>query len=151
MAVPLDDFDIILGMQFLISANAFVCPRAGGLLFVDAECNPFVKGVFPSDDPGPSNNKNGCLSAMQVKKGLKHGEMTYLAAMVEIKKDVFQEVPDAIATLLVEFEDIFPSELPKELSPRRAIDHKIELEPGARRPTMALYRMNPAELVELRR
>ncbi|KAG8391291.1 hypothetical protein BUALT_Bualt01G0172700 [Buddleja alternifolia] len=73
MAVPLDDFDIILGMQFLISANAFVCPRAGGLLFVDAECNPFVKGVFPSDDPGPSNNKNGCVSAMQVKKGLKHG------------------------------------------------------------------------------
>ncbi|KAG8374924.1 hypothetical protein BUALT_Bualt10G0046200 [Buddleja alternifolia] len=92
MAVPLDDFDIILGMQFLISSNAFVCPCVGGLLFVDAECNPFVKDVFPSDDPGPSNNKNGCLSAMQVKKGLKHGELTYLAAMVEIKKDVFQEM-----------------------------------------------------------
>ncbi|KAG8366490.1 hypothetical protein BUALT_Bualt17G0085400 [Buddleja alternifolia] len=130
IAIPLDDFDIILGMQFLISAN----------------------GVFPSDDPGPSNNKNGCLSAMQVKKGLKYGEMTYLATMVEIKKDVFQEeVPDAIAALLVEFEDIFPSKIPKKFPLRRAIDHKIELEPRARPLAMAPYRMNPTELVELRR
>ncbi|KAG8368001.1 hypothetical protein BUALT_Bualt16G0131200 [Buddleja alternifolia] len=37
------------------------------------------------------------------------------------------------------------------MPPRRAIDHKIELEPGARPPAMAPYRMNPAELVELRR
>ncbi|KAG8369570.1 hypothetical protein BUALT_Bualt14G0027100 [Buddleja alternifolia] len=109
--------DLVIG-SWHRQSNAFVCPRAGGLLFVDAECNPFVKGVFPSDDLEPSNNKNGYLSAMQVKKGLKHGELTYLAAMVEVKKDVFQKVPDAIAALLVEFEDIFPSELPKELPPR---------------------------------
>ncbi|KAG8380918.1 hypothetical protein BUALT_Bualt06G0066600 [Buddleja alternifolia] len=140
--------DLVIG-SWHGQSNAFVCPRAGGLLFVDVECN--VKGIFPSDDPGPSNNKNDCLSAIQVKKGLKHGETTYLATMVEIKKDVFQEVPDKIAALLVDFEDIFPSELPKELPPIRAIDHKIELEPGAKPPAMAPYRMNLAELVELRR
>lgn len=27
-----------------------------------------------------------------------------------------------------------PSELPKTLPPRRAVDHKIELEPGAKPP-----------------
>ncbi|KAG8363864.1 hypothetical protein BUALT_Bualt19G0066900 [Buddleja alternifolia] len=45
-------------------------------------------GIFFSDDPRPSNNENGCLSAMKMKKGLKHGETKYLVAMVEIKNDV---------------------------------------------------------------
>ncbi|PON59962.1 hypothetical protein TorRG33x02_286090, partial [Trema orientale] len=42
-------------------------------------------------------------------------------------------------------------ELPKELPPRRAIDHKIELEPGTRPPAKAPYRMAPSELMELRK
>ncbi|KAK4384545.1 hypothetical protein Sango_3049900 [Sesamum angolense] len=42
-------------------------------------------------------------------------------------------------------------ELPKKLPPRRATDHAIELEPGARPPAQAPYRMAPVELVELRK
>lgn len=39
----------------------------------------------------------------------------------------------------------------KRLPPRREVDHKIELEPGARPPAMAPYRMAPPELEELRK
>ncbi|KAK4380988.1 RNA-directed DNA polymerase [Sesamum angolense] len=42
-------------------------------------------------------------------------------------------------------------ELPKKLRPRRATDQAIELEPGARPPAQAPYRMAPVELVELRK
>lgn len=95
--------------------------------------------------------KKGMLSALQVKAGLKHGEETFLAALVEVKPDVFQEVPDQIAGLLEEFADIMPPELPKELTPRRPTDHKIELVPGSKPPAQAPYRMSPAELAELRK
>jgi hypothetical protein len=44
-----------------------------------------------------------------------------------------------------------PAELPKRLPPRREVDHKIELEPGARPPAMAPYRMAPPEFEELRK
>ncbi|KAK4381993.1 RNA-directed DNA polymerase [Sesamum angolense] len=119
MVVPLDDFDVILGMDLQDSVQS-------------------------------SEKKVSLISAMQVKAGLRHGEQTYLAALIEIKPDVVQEVPDKVAELLQEFKDVFPPELPKKLPPRRAIDHAIELEPSARPPAQAPYRMAPAELAELR-
>lgn len=60
--------------------------------------------------------------------------MTYLAAMVEIKPRVFQEVPDDVADLLTKFADMMPPQLPKKLPPRCATFHKIEMVPGARPP-----------------
>lgn len=44
-----------------------------------------------------------------------------------------------------------PPLLPRALPPRRAIDHQIELVPGARPPAKAPYRMAPVELEELRK
>ena len=82
-----------------------------------------------------------------MKKGLKRGQETYLAALVEINEGHDAEVPDSMAGILEEFRDIMPSELP----PRRPIDHKIELLLGAKPPTQVPYRMAPAELLELRK
>ncbi|KAL9256840.1 Retrovirus-related Pol polyprotein from transposon 17.6-like protein [Drosera capensis] len=44
-----------------------------------------------------------------------------------------------------------PKELSKKLPPRKEVDHKIELEPDARPPARAPYRMAPTELEELRK
>lgn len=44
-----------------------------------------------------------------------------------------------------------PPQLPKRLPPRREVDHKIELEPGAKPPAKAPYRMAPPELEELKK
>ena len=44
---------------------------------------------------------------------------------------------------------MMPTELPKELPPRRLIDHKIELLPGTKAPAQAPYQMPSAELLEL--
>ncbi|KAL0336516.1 UNVERIFIED_CONTAM: hypothetical protein Sradi_4863500 [Sesamum radiatum] len=98
-----------------------------------------------------SEKKHSFMSAMQEKTGLRHGEQTYLATLIEMKLGVVQEVPDEVAELLLELKDVFPPELPKKLPPRRAIDHAIELEPGARPPAQAPYCMAPAELAELRK
>ncbi|KAG6503122.1 hypothetical protein ZIOFF_035412 [Zingiber officinale] len=74
MVVPLDDFDIILGNEFLVTAHVAVMPHLGGLLIADENCPSFVQGVY--DVGKPKNKKSGLLSAMQVEWGLKHGECT---------------------------------------------------------------------------
>ncbi|KAL0433105.1 UNVERIFIED_CONTAM: hypothetical protein Slati_2644800 [Sesamum latifolium] len=81
-----------------------------------------------------AEKKDSLMSALQVKNDLRHEEQTYLVALIEIKSNVVQKVPDEVEELLEEFKDVFPPELPRKLPPRRAIDHAIELEPGARPP-----------------
>ncbi|RVW72185.1 hypothetical protein CK203_059524 [Vitis vinifera] len=60
------------------------------------------------------------LSAMQVKKGLKREEVTYLATLKEERDDGSGEpMPKEIEGVLDEFKDVMPPELPKKLPPRR--------------------------------
>ena len=47
-----------------------------------------------------NKGKRPMVSAMQVEHGLKKGEMTYLAALVEMKQDKYVKVPDVVAGLL---------------------------------------------------
>lgn len=144
MVVPLDDFDIILG-----SGSIFVMPHLSRLLIADVNNPSFLKRAY--DVVQASKKKSNVNSVIQIEKGLKHDDVTYLAVMVKINNYVYQEVLNAFVVLLEKFRAIMPMELPMSLSPRRAIDHKIELEQGAVVPAKALYYMNPVELVELRR
>nr|CAD1829916.1 unnamed protein product [Ananas comosus var. bracteatus] len=84
-------------------------------------------------------------------KGVKRGEITYLATIREVSDEDLGEEdhPAVIDAVLGEFEDVMPQELPKRLPPRREVDHAIELEPGAKPPAKAPYRMAPPELEEL--
>ena len=53
--------------------------------------------------------------------------------------------------VLNKFVDVIPMELPRTLPPTHVVDHWINLEPGVRLPTQALYRMASSELAELRK
>ncbi|KAK4428350.1 hypothetical protein Salat_1134600 [Sesamum alatum] len=46
MAVPLDDFDVILGMDFLLLAKATVIPYLSGLFIADVNCPSFVQAAY---------------------------------------------------------------------------------------------------------
>ena len=91
------------------------------------------------------------VSTMQVERGLKKGEITYLAAMIKVKQDKFVEVSNVVIGLLEEFVDVMPPKLPKTLPPKHAIDHKIELVLGSKPHSKAPYRMSPMELAEMRK
>ena len=89
---------------------------------------------------------------MQLEKGLKKNEVTYLAALKEDSiNPMGDSMPAEVKKALDEFKDVMPPELPKKPPPRREEDHKIELESGAKPPAMGPYRMAPPELEELRR
>ena len=66
--------------------------------------------------------------------------------MVETSPDHVVVVLDVLSGLLEEYSDVMPSELPDGLPPKQAVEHRIELEPGARAPAKAPYRMSPREL-----
>ncbi|KAH7836606.1 hypothetical protein Vadar_003409 [Vaccinium darrowii] len=129
MVYPLDDFELILGNEFFLAAKVAVMPHLSGILIADGKQPYFVSQH--SKDKRIREGTGGWLSVIQVQKGLKKGEATYLAALVEIKPDVQAEVSDKVAGLLKEFSDVMPDEFPKPLPLRGATDHKIELVPSA--------------------
>ena len=62
-----------------------------------------------------------------------------------------QQIPPSLMSILQEFEDVFPQELPPGLPPLRGIEHRIDLIPGAPLPNRAAYRTNPEETKEIER
>ena len=71
---------------------------------------------------------------------------------VLIGKEVSEEVqiPKAAISLVKEFGDVFPKELPEGLPPLWDIQHQIDLEPGAMLPNRPHYQISPSEHEELR-
>ncbi|KAH9744280.1 Endonuclease [Citrus sinensis] len=60
-------------------------------------------------------------------------------------------LPSAIVTLLQDFDDVFPNEVPNGLPPIRGIEHQIDFVPRATIPNRPAYRSNPEETKELQR
>jgi hypothetical protein len=58
--------------------------------------------------------------------------------------------PNCIKQILDEFLDVMPEYLPKDLPPRRRVDHVIKVRLGVAPPTKDPYRMNHEELKELK-
>ncbi|GKG17773.1 hypothetical protein Tco_0372071, partial [Tanacetum coccineum] len=56
-----------------------------------------------------------------------------------------------MVSLLNEFKDVFPEEIPVGLPVIREIQHCIDFLPGASIPNKPAYRMNPKEFAELHR
>ncbi|XP_073118636.1 uncharacterized protein [Henckelia pumila] len=67
------------------------------------------------------------------------------------KSDIAGDLPSVVVSLLQEFDDLFPEELPQGLPPLRGIEHQIDLVPGSALPNRPAYRSTPEETKELQR
>ena len=86
------------------------------------------------------------IPVMMTMKYLKKGYKSYLASIVEKRKEgtKLKELP-----VVNEFEDVFSKDL-SGLPPEREIKFKIELVSGTAPISQVPYRMAPAELKELK-
>jgi hypothetical protein len=60
-------------------------------------------------------------------------------------------MPSSVVSLLQEFEDVFPDEVPHGLPPTQEIEHQIDFVLGGSIPNRPTYRSNPDETKELQR
>ncbi|KAI3465182.1 hypothetical protein Pfo_021845 [Paulownia fortunei] len=107
---PIDDFKVILSMDFLRKVTTISMPSYSSVCILEKGA-PWVK----------------------------RGEPTYLATLKKEVSVVAKEedLATIIQNVLEENKDMMPDELPKKLPSRREVDHKIELELGTKPPTMA--------------
>ncbi|KAE8708553.1 Detected protein of unknown function [Hibiscus syriacus] len=147
--VPMDDFKVVLGLDFLRQVIAFPMPSFSFVCILEKGSPCMIPMVEAPKEQGRDATQ---LSAIQLGKGIKKGDITYLAMLKEDDEiEKTDDLPLIIREVLEENKDVMPPELPNKLPPKREVDHKIELEPGPKSPSLAPYRMAPPELEELQR
>nr|GFC80072.1 putative reverse transcriptase domain, aspartic peptidase domain protein [Tanacetum cinerariifolium] len=141
-ALPLDmcEFDIILGMDWLTEHHATIDCRSYRVIFGDIHAPEFI---YHGSLPGKSMQ---IIFALQARTLLSHGCDGFLATIHDTTSDVSSIHDQPIVS---EFPDVFPDELPG-IPPVREVEFSIELIPGAKPISKALYRMAPIELKELK-
>ncbi|KAL5816504.1 hypothetical protein ACOSQ3_024882 [Xanthoceras sorbifolium] len=100
---PIDYFEVVLGMDFLEQVKVVPLPFLRSVAILkDIPC------IIPAITK--SGLKTSHLSALQVKKGLKKGEVTYLAAVKHNEGRVpTEELPNEIKKVLEEYKDVRPA------------------------------------------
>nr|XP_029154554.1 uncharacterized protein LOC114927773 [Arachis hypogaea] len=140
VAEPMDDIDVILGMDWLAACHADVGCYPKTVKFDILDISPFV---FKGDDCPTLASIISSISAMQL---MDKGNQGFLAVV----RDVDAEVPSLDQVPIVrEFPDVFPDELPG-MPPDREVEFSIELAPGVQPVSIPPYRMAPTELRELK-
>ncbi|GKV11014.1 hypothetical protein SLEP1_g22303 [Rubroshorea leprosula] len=66
-------------------------------------------------------------------------------------KELNDSLPSVVKSLLQDFKDVFPDDVPNGLPPIRGIKHQIDFIPSATIPNRPAYRSNPNETKELQR
>ena len=69
----------------------------------------------------------------------------------ELHGETHEEQLEEVKSVLQEFKDIFPEELPDHLPPMRDIQHTIDFVPGVTLPNLPHNRMSPTNHAELQR
>ncbi|KAL0556757.1 hypothetical protein IC582_005273 [Cucumis melo] len=134
------DFDVILGMDWLVANHASIdCSRK------EVTFNPPSMASFKFKGGG-SRSLRQVISAIRASKLLSQGTRGILASMVDTRE---VDVSLSSEPVVRDYPDVFPEELPG-LPPHREVEFAIELEPGTVSISRAPYRMAPAELKELK-
>ena len=126
--LPLQDLEVILGMDWLSTNRVLIDCWEKRLLFPDSEELELV-------------------SPQVVVRKIQRGAQCFIIfARMEVGE---RDVPSVIP-VVHEFEDVFLDEVPG-LPPSREVEFSIDLVPGTGPVSMASYRVAPAELVELKK
>ncbi|XP_073063981.1 uncharacterized protein [Primulina eburnea] len=141
IVLPLPEFDIILGMDWLSSHGAVIDFRQRSVSVRPPSGKPFVFEAarhqqFPH-----------VISCMCARKLIKRGCQAFLASIVSVSEPVGQRLEDV--DVVSDFSSVFPDDV-SGIPPDREVEFSIELMPGTMPISKAPYRLAPAEMKELK-
>nr|AAX95158.1 retrotransposon protein, putative, Ty3-gypsy sub-class [Oryza sativa Japonica Group]ABA92365.1 retrotransposon protein, putative, Ty3-gypsy subclass [Oryza sativa Japonica Group] len=148
------DYRTIIVQRVLSTQIFFVINNRRALVIIDGgSCNNLVSsdlvkklGLTTRTHPHPYHiqwlNDSGRAKILLI-------AMWFLCKLVHFCWGVLGNMIMMLHTM--EYEDVFPAEIPPGLPPMRGIEHQIDLIPGASLPNRAAYRTNPDETKEIQR
>ncbi|KAA3474149.1 Gag-Pol polyprotein [Gossypium australe] len=140
MLLPFDEFDIIMGMDWLTLHNAIVNHKRKS---IDLRSQ---NGEIVRIESSDLNGLPAVVSSMKALNYVNKGCKAYFAHVIDTK--VIEKKVESVP-IVCEFPDVFPEEQPG-LPPMREVEFGIDLVPGTTPISIAPYRMAPTELKELK-
>jgi len=128
ICLPLQELEVILGMDWLSANHILIDCREKKLFFLNAEEPELV-------------------SSQSVMRELHDGAQCY---MIFTYMEVERGETTSVIPVVQDFGDVFPEEVPG-LPPSREVEFSIDLVPRTGPVSMAPYLMAPVELVELKK
>ncbi|KAA0042381.1 uncharacterized protein E5676_scaffold477G00880 [Cucumis melo var. makuwa] len=144
VVVKMDNFDVVLRIEFLLEYQVIPMPSARCLVITGS-----FSTVLQADIRQPNGFK--MILVMQLEKSPAQEEPPSAAILLGALRELGETVPKDTLCVSKKCHDVLPNSWPKFLSMRRTIDHKIELLPEAKASTKNVYRMAPPELAKLRK
>ena len=140
MELPFGEFDLILGMDWLVKHKATLdCAAKRMVLRTTKDEEVMVIGER-------RDYLSNVVSALRAEKWIRKGCEAYLAFVSQSEGEGLSV--DKVRTVK-EFQDVFSEELPG-LPPNREVEFGIDLLPGTAPVSIAPYRMVPKQLMELK-
>ena len=124
--VRIDDFDVVLGKEFLLEHKVIPMPLTKCLVITDR--NPTV---IPASIKQPGNLR--MISAIQLKRGLAREEPTFMAIPLMEEVTTEETVPVEIKEVLNSYADIMQRAYPKHYHLVEALTIKSNSSPGLNR------------------
>ena len=137
--LPMGEFDIVIGMDWLAKHEAIISCKNKLLLFTTPNGEKIT--FYGERKSAPTE----FLNSIQVRRCLRKGCTAYLAHVIVKTKEGprIEDLP-----VVWDFLIVFPDELPG-LPPNRQVEFAIDLIPGVGPISKAPYRLAPAEINEL--
>ncbi|TYK11797.1 gag-asp_proteas domain-containing protein [Cucumis melo var. makuwa] len=144
VVVKMEDFDVVLGMEFLLEHQVIPMPSAKCLV-ITRSFSTFVQADICQ------SNGFKMISTMQLDESPVQEEPPSPAILLGALGKLGETVPKDILCVLEKSHGVMSNSWPKSLSMRRRIDHGIESPSEAKVPAKNAYCTMPPELAVLRK
>ena len=147
MDVPTNVRSSITGKgENYVESNETANPRKGGW---QRKKQSGCTESWKKGDKGKGKMEMNLISHDQIEKSLHEGSTCYALVAREADRNIEEQIPEHIKSILEEFFEALPQDLLGELPPLRDIQHAIDLVLGATLPNLPHYRINLTEHAEL--